>query len=54
MEIFSSSRDRFIEDYFFEQLEKEMGVQWLKERIFERGTSGDIKAIRKYTVMIKF
>jgi len=48
MEIFSSTRDRFIEDYFFEQLENEMGVQWLIERIFERGTPVDIKAIREY------
>ena len=48
MEIFSSDPDRFIEDYFFEKLEDEMGAAWLIEKLFSRGTINDIKAIRKY------
>ena len=48
MEFFSSTRDRLIQNYFFEQLENEIGLQLLIERIFERGTPGDIQASRKY------
>ena len=48
MEIHSSTPDRFIEDFCFEELEKEMGSAWLIEKMFSNGTIQDLKAIRKY------
>lgn len=48
METYSSDPNRLIENYYFEQLEKKMGAAWLIERLFSRGTTDDIRAIRKY------
>jgi hypothetical protein len=48
MNIYSSDPKRLIEDYFFEELEKELGVMWLMEKLFTIGTIEDIKAVRKY------
>jgi hypothetical protein len=48
METYSTEPNRLIEDYYFKELENEMGAAWLIERLFSRGTVNDIKAIRKY------
>ncbi len=48
MEGYSNNPNRLIDDYYFEQLENELGAAWLIERLFNRGTIEDIRAIRKY------
>jgi hypothetical protein len=39
---------RLFEEHCFEELEKELGFGWLIERVFERGTVDDIRAMRRY------
>jgi hypothetical protein len=48
MEIYSANHNRIIEDFYFEEIVNEKGSAWLIERIFNIGTTEDVRAIRKY------
>ena len=48
METYSSCKENFIDSSLFKQLEEEMGVAWLIEKLFSRGEIDDIKNIRRY------
>ncbi len=45
---YSAERGILIDPTLFEELEKEMGISWLIEKIFTRGDIQDVRNIRRY------